>query len=226
MTPQLDADQVARVVIPYFLRSLMRIERERVGLAQREASTNAGWSASLWGSLERGDRPIDREQWIAAAGVLSVGSADIVRRLNAFIHKYPSIWMERISATAIEICERPVTSPRIIRSGKVVNVDLNPLRPNLYHELSSYSADSMEIVAFAVDFDFYSSRQAILPSTTPRDRVSSFSDDRLEQIIQIIRELPQEKLGLMERIVDKFQKYSARDLAQAYQHFSLSIKKQ
>ena len=124
MTPQLDADQVARVVIPYFLRSLMRIERERVGLAQREASTNAGWSASLWGSLERGDRHVDRDQWITAAGVLSLSSADIVRRLNAFIHKYPSLWLERVSTTTVVICERPVTSPRIIRSGKVVNVDL------------------------------------------------------------------------------------------------------
>ena len=152
--------------------------------------------------------------------------AEFVLNQQDLLHKYPSLWLERVSTTTVVICERPVTSPRIIRSGKVVNVDLNPLRPNLYHELSSYCTDSTEIIAFAVDFDFYSSRPAILPSTSPRDRVSTFSDDRLEQIIQVIRDLSEEKLGLMERIVDKFQKYPARDLAQAYQHFSLSIKKQ
>jgi hypothetical protein len=225
MIPQIDPDHVARVVIPYFLRSLMRIERERLGLSQRDASTQSGWSASVWGALERGSRSLDREQWIAASEALTISNADIAKRLNAFVNKYPSIWLERISATHINICDRPVTSPRIIRSGKVVNVNLNPLRPNLYHELSTYCEDSTEIVAFAVDLDFYSPREAVLPSTSPKDRISSFSEDRLEHMIRFIREMPQDKFGLLERIIDKFEKYPARDLAQAYQHFSLSIKK-
>ncbi len=224
MNDQIDSDHVARVVIPYFLRSLMRIERERVGLSQREASLEAGWASGVWGALERAARPVDRDQWIQAVGVLSLGTADIVKRLNGFIGKYPSIWLERISAMELEICERPVTAPHIIRSGKVVNVDLNPIRPNLYHELSNYCKDATELIAFAVDLDCYAAREVTLPPST-RDRASSMPEDRREQVILLIREMSPEKFGLLERIMDKFIRYSARELAQAYQHFSLSVKK-
>lgn len=225
MKEKLDPDRIVKVVIPYFLQSLMRIERERVGLSQREASTEAGWNASAWGALERGAKPIEGDQWRAAATVLTLGSSDIVKRLNGFLTKYPSIWLEKSVLGELAICERPVTSPRLLRSGNVVNIDLNPIRPNLYHELSTYCSDPTEIIAFAVDMAFYAGREVSLPASSASERRSSLPDDRREKIIRAIQAMPLEKFGLLERVVDKFEKYSAHELAQAYQHFSLSVKK-
>jgi hypothetical protein len=220
----IESDQVVSVVIPYFLRLLMKIERERLGMAQRDASLEVGWPPSVWGAIERGTRPLEKDQWIAMAEVLHVGPAETVKRLNGFIGKYPSIWLEKIGTTGLAICERPVTSPRIIRSGKVVNVDLNPIRPNLYHELSAYCSDPVELIAFAVDLDYYGAQKASLP---PQDRArrSTIAEDRREQVLRFIRELSPEKFGLLERIIDKFERYPSQDLAKAYEHFSLSIRK-
>jgi hypothetical protein len=226
MEHKLEPDRVVKVVIPYFIRSLMRIERDRLGLAQKDASISAGWSPAVWGALERGAKPLDRDQWTDAVAVLHLETSDVVKRLNAFINKFPSIWLEKIAKDTLSICDRPVTSPRILRSGKVVNVDLNPLRPNLYHELSAYSAEPTDIIAFAVDLNFYAAQPILLPPSGGRERISAFGEDRREHVIQFIRDLPQEKFGLLERIIDKFERYSSKDLAQAYEHFSLSVKKQ
>ena len=225
---RIDEDNVAGLVIPYFLRTLMRKERERIGHVQTEASFKAGWSSTAWGVIERGARPLDRKQWRQAVKVLGLDIVEIVRRLDAFIGKNPSIWIETQPDNRLSICKRPATSPRVLRSGKVVNVDLDPLRPHLYHELSTYFEEDAEVIAAAVSYDFYNAKPVKIPA---RDRESSPfmngtpSKDRREYVVGVIRELSPEKFGLIERVVDKFMRFSASDLARAYEHFSLSIRK-
>ncbi len=225
MMQRLNPDDVAVVLIPHYLRLLMKAERERIGLVQKDASVEAGWSAAQWGALERGARPLDKELWIQAADVLGLTPADVVRQLNAFIARNPSIWIEISDQSVLSVCERPMTSPRVIRSGHVVSVDLNPIRPILFHELSGYAENASEIIGAAVAANAYVARETMMvPSQIAAHPI--MDEDRRERVIRLINELPPEKFGLMERIVDKFTRYPAKQLAVAYQHFSISVKNQ
>jgi hypothetical protein len=218
-------DDIASILVPHFLRQVMKTERERQGILQKDASVDAGWSAAAWGAIERGARPLDREQWVQAAGVLNVSTKDLARHLNSFIIENPSVWVEVMTDGNIIVCERPVTSPRALRSGRVAGVDLNPIRPILYHELSNFVQVASELISAAVSADYYTSREnTIVPSHTPSHPVMEI--DRRAHIIQIITEMSPEKFGLLERVVDKFSRYPAKQLAVAYQHFSLSVKNQ
>lgn len=224
----LDEDSIARIVIPQFLRGLMRTGREQTGDAQTEASFKAGWSMSAWGVIERGGRPLDRKQWRDAFPVLGLTIDDIVQRLDAYIQGNPSIWVEKRPDNAVTICKRPVTSPRGLRSGNILSVDLDPLRPYLYHELSSYFDEDSEVIGAAVSYGYYKAQEARRPSRElPSGITESDEIDRArrEALSRAIMGLPREKLGLMERVVDKFTRFSSGDLARAYEHFSLSIRK-
>jgi hypothetical protein len=215
---------VARVLIPHFLRTLMKTERERIGMVQKDASDEAGWSSAMWGILERGARPLDKDQWISASGVLGLTPAETAGHLNGFIVESPSVWIEILGDGTLSVCERPVTSPRAIRSGRVANVDLNPIRPILYHELSGYVESASEVISAAVSRNFYTAREnTLVPSSMPSH--PAMEEDRRMRLVRIITEMSPEKFGLLERVVDKFIRYSAKDLAVAYQHFSLSVKK-
>ncbi len=201
----------------------MKTERERQGILQKDASLEAGWSAAAWGAVERGARPLDKEQWVSASKTLSISSADLARHLNSYIVENPSIWVETLQDGNLVICERPVTSPRALRSGRVAGVDLNPIRPILYHELSNYVQVASELVHAAVTADFYTSREnTIVPSHSPSHPL--METDRRMHVIQLINEMSPEKFGLLERVIDKFSRYPAKQLAVAYQHFSLSVK--
>ena len=203
----------------------MKIERERLGITQRSASREVDWSTSMWGELERGKRSLAPPHWIAATQSLNLSPEDVVRRLNAFITKFPSIWLERRSDDELKITERPITSPRALRSGKIVNVDLNRLRPNLFYELSAYVKKPEDIIEQAVKLGFFNSKEMTPVSSEGRQaRTSSDETEHLlEMITQRIQKLPLEKLKVMERVVDKFERFSSRDIGRAYKHFSLSV---
>lgn len=222
----INPDAVARVIVPRFLSSLMKIERERLGKTPKSASKEANWPSSLWADLERGAKVIDAERWMDVSEVLGLSAEEVVRRLNAFLGKHPSVWLEQLSPDEYKYCEREITSPRALRSGKVLNVDLDMLRPNLFFELSTFSPDPRAVVEKANELGFFSSRATIVGE---RPSSVAWTADTIEarraRLVKIIRELPVEKLGLLERVVDKFQKYSSKELAYAYQHFSLSVTK-
>ena len=91
---RLNSDDAASAIIPHFLRSVLKAERERIGLSPKDASSEAGWPAAQWGALENGARALDREQWTQAADVLGLTPSDLVRRFDAFIVKNLSIWIE------------------------------------------------------------------------------------------------------------------------------------
>ncbi|MCP4602062.1 MAG: hypothetical protein GY847_16360 [Proteobacteria bacterium] len=221
----INPDLVSNVIISHFLASLMKIERERLGLTRKNASREAEWSATAWGELERQARALMPEHWMKASEVLGLAPEDVVRRLNAFIEKYSSVWMERRSDGQYKYCERPITSPRALRSGKTVNVDLNRLRPTLYYELSTFSTDPGGIIEQANLLGFFASRDiSEMPSEAPRSTTEvDIRESRLERLINTISEMPEEKIGLLERIIDKFERFPAKELAHAYRHFSLSV---
>ena len=223
----INQDEVAHVIITHFLSSLMQIERERLGYTRKAASKEAGMPASTWGELERGARVLGRRNWMEVAEMLNLGPEEIVRRLNAFIGKYPSIWLERVPKNSFKVCDRPITSPRALRSGNVTNVDLNLMRPSLYYDLASFSKEPEKIVEQATELGFFLARKTV--STSHGDSfvpiVGSGREARQAKVKKIVDEMSDEKLGLLERVVDKFQRYSARELAVAYQHFSLSVSK-
>jgi hypothetical protein len=222
----INPDMVTRVIIPRFLRSLMKIERERLGLTRKSASKEAKWSSSMWSELEREARNIEPQHWIEAVEVLGLNAEEVVRRLNAFLGKHPSVWLELISPKEYKYCEREITSPRALRSGKVVNVNLNPLRPNLFFELSTFSPEPEKIIEKANALGFFAPRDSISDERPSSALWTVDSPEiRRERLAKIINDLSVEKLGLLERVVDKFQKYSSKDLAHAYQHFSLSVTK-
>ncbi|MDJ0765324.1 MAG: helix-turn-helix transcriptional regulator [Myxococcota bacterium] len=222
-----NTDAVAHVIITYFLSALMKIERERSGLTRKTASLNAGWSAGAWAELERGARALQPHHFIDAAEVLVLTEEEIVRRLNAFIGKHPNLWLERTSDDQLSLCERKVTSPRALRQGNIVNVDLNQIRPSLYYELSSFTPEPEKIIECATELGFFEERETIHPPSQdlPLSPDAPF-EARQDRLVSIILDLPEEKFGLLERVVDKFQRFSAKDLAFAYQLFSLSISRQ
>jgi hypothetical protein len=227
-TPQIGADLASHVVVPYFLRTLMKIERERLGLSRQAASRRAKWSSSAWGHFERGTRNIQPHHWINISSVLGLSFEDEVRRLNAFIGKHPGIWLERLKSGEIRVCERALTSPRPMRSGNVFSFDLNPIRPDLYYELSTYSQEPEGLVATAKELGMFKPRE-VRTSDLPPPTVSSAerSRARREKLCEIVMSgSADEKLGLCDRLVDKFRRFPAEELAQAYKHFSLSVTKE
>jgi hypothetical protein len=225
---QIGSDLAAQVVIPYFLRTLMKIERERLGLSRQAASRKARWSMSAWGHFERGTRNIQPHHWINISSVLGLSDEDEVRRMNAFVGKHPGIWLERLKTGEIRVCERALTSPRPMRSGNVFSYDLNPIRPNLYYELSTYSQDPESVVALATELGMFKSREIRTsdlppPAISPAERTQA----RREKICQIVTTaIADEKLGLLERMLDKFQRYKPDELAHAYKHFSLAVSRE
>ena len=82
-------DLAAHVVIPYFLRTLMKIERQRLGHSRQAASRMARWSSSAWGHFERGTRNLQPHHWINISAAMGIGAEDEVRRLDAFIGTIP-----------------------------------------------------------------------------------------------------------------------------------------
>ncbi|MCP4677828.1 MAG: helix-turn-helix domain-containing protein [Deltaproteobacteria bacterium] len=224
----INPDVAAKLVVTHFLSSLMRIERERHGITRKTASRQAEWTASTWGDIEREARVLQPPHWIKATQVLGLVAIEVVRRLNAFIGKFPNVWLERQPSGQHKYCERPITSPRALRSGKVINVNLNHIRPNLYYELSAFSPNPGEVIEQASNLGFFQTREdprlQINESRIPADDGASI-DTRLERLNIAIQSLPEEKFALLERIVDKFQRYSAKDLGYAYKHFSLSVSK-
>lgn len=223
----LQAESVVSVVISHFVRSLMRIEREQKGLTTRAASKAAGWSWSTWDELEQGVTPFEPEHWISAVEVLALNTKAVVYRLNAYIEKHPAIWLERQDDGEIIVSEKPITSDRAINRGNVYNFDLGALRPKLYDELSTYALDPKQIPAQAKELGFYHSSPLKLPQQNREDIIEGQASEksRREQAAQLVRDLPLDKFGLLERVLDKFERFSAEELAYAYQHFSLSVHK-
>lgn len=219
--------QVTRLVILYFLRLLMKIERERLGLSRRKLSAQAGWPPTTWADIERGALPMTPDYWSTAAGLLGITTSDMVRRLNAFINKHPMLWFERAKDEDIFVCERPVTSPRAIRSGRIFNADLNLARPSLYYELASYASIPAELIGLADELGFFESAEPIRsssPGPTRRALEPAEKKRTLERRISgALESLSVEKLALLERVIDKFERYDERTLATAYRHFSLSV---
>jgi helix-turn-helix protein len=223
----INPDLVAHIVIPHFLRILMKRERENIGLAQKQASKEAGWSAPAWGEVERARRILKPHNWITVCEVLGLNSSEVVQRLNAFIVKNNGIWLERRSGGEIAVCERQITSPRAMRSGNIVNTDLNRLRPSLFLELSAFFASPEKVIEEATKLGFFASRKMTPP---PRDTgehtaIANRAAARREHAIQQLKNMSDEKFGLLERVLDKFNRYNAKQLAHAYQHFSLAVSK-
>jgi len=226
MQNQIGPDLAAHVVVPYFLRMLMKIERERLGHSRQGASRMAAWSSSAWGHFERGTRNLQPHHWINISASLGLTREDEVRRLDAFIGKHPDIWLERVASGEIRVCERALTSPRPLRTGDVFGYALNPIRPHLYYELSSYSDDPERTIAIAralAVFEPQEARDSSPPPPTPEER----SQKHRERLCEVLMtQIEADKLGLLERILDKFKRFPADELAHAYKHFSLSISKQ
>ena len=219
---RLNPDDVAKILIPHFLCELMKSERTRIGVDPKDAAVEAGWPAARWTALEEA-KEISKEQWIHASDVLGLTPTDVVRHFDVYISKNPSVWVEAQEERPLAICERPVTSPRAIQSSRLVSVDLNPLRPILYQELSEYAVNAAEVVNAAVSLNVYTAREvSIVPSAMPVSPTGE--EDRRMRVVRVIQEMSPEKFGLLERVIDKFSRYSAKQLAVAYQHFSLSIK--
>lgn len=226
MQNQIGPDLAAHVVIPYFLRTLMKIERERLGHSRQAASRMSRWSSSAWGHFERGTRNLQPHHWINIAAVLDLSAEDEVRRLNAFIGKHPGIWLERVASGELRVCERALTSPRPLRSGNVFSYDLNPIRPQMYYELSTYTQDPERLVEVARELGLFQAREARASAPPPPVKPEDRSKSRRERLCQIVMSrLEGEKLGLLERVMEKFLSCDSDELAHAYKHFSLSISK-
>ena len=224
----LDKDLTVHVVVRYFLRSLMKSERERLGLSRRRASSLAGWPSSAWAEIERQARPMQPQHWADASQMLELDNDKLVRRLNSFLERHPSIWLERMATGEIRIMEKAITSPRTLRSGRVVNVEIDGLRPYLYDELSTFADAPAEVIKKASELGMLEPREKVAHSKPSSPSAFSFDGDidaRKERMITAIMSMSEKKLGLLDRVLDKFKRFPAADLARAYEHFSLAVKK-
>lgn len=222
----INPDLASHAIVIDFLTILMKTERERLNLTRKQASQQSKWPDATWGELESKSRTMQAQHWMAAVRVISLSPVDIVKALDRYIENHPSVWMEK-NDDEYRFCERQVTSPRALRSGNTVNVDLNRLRPALFYELSTYSPNPGEIIEQATLLGLFAARELTLPPQTlaPGSGGGLTEMERRARVARIIHELSEEKFGLLERVVDKFERFSAKELAYAYQHFSLSVSK-
>lgn len=221
-----NSDIVSHLVVSHVLASLLKETRETMGLSIKQAANNAKWSTGTWEGLENEKIPIEPVHYKTGTSVLQVSEKEVVLYLDNFIAKHPNVWLEKMSNSEYKFCERPITSPKAMRSGNVVNVDLNQIRPSLFYELCAISPQPAEIMEHANAFDVFSARATDLPPHpgTPSATRDGSIEARRERLKNIIGELSEDKLGLLERVIDKFQRFAPRTLAYAYQHFTLAVK--
>ncbi len=218
--------QATKIIVPFFLQSLMKIERENQELTTKQASAQSNWSSKTWEDVEKGSRVLQPQHWQVAATVLCLNANALVRRLNAFISKNPLLWLEKQTDNTITICKRSITSPRAVRSSNIFSVELGAIRPNLYNELASYWSQPREIIEISDDLGYFSPQSLQpLPSISPSGLDLKTDTEVLkDRILAIIDTLPKEKIALLERVADKFNRFPAKKLALAYKHFSISVK--
>ncbi|MCU0660763.1 MAG: hypothetical protein MUC50_00370 [Myxococcota bacterium] len=219
---EIDPASIARVMIPEFLRELMHSERERLGDGLASVLYRAGMTQEEWLTLERGAAVLSQDRWFAIAAALRMSPAEVALRLHEAVSSRPALWMERLGDDDWQILRRSMTSPRALRSGRTMSADLNGNRPALFYELSTYYPSPDEILSIAAQGDYFKRRAVSRPpSIIDEGNVG----DLRSSLHSALDELPEDCLPLLERVMDKFTRFSLKDLAQAYKHFSLSVSK-
>lgn len=222
----INPELISRLVVSHFLSHLLKYQRESLGLSLKMAAKDAEWSTRIWQELEDEKIPLEPIHWRIAVGVLQLSPKDVVEALHVFIEQHPSVWFEKMANADYRVCERPVDGPVAMRSGNVMSVELNPLRPNLFYELCAFSPRPADIVDYANNLGYFSARETNLPPSPETAPLAYSSAETKRAILKSkLDELSEEKLGLLERVLDKFERFPPKTLAYAYQHFSLAVKR-
>ena len=204
----------------------MKTEREKLGLSTKLAAKDAEWSTRIWEDLEAETNPVEPIHWRTAVQVLGLGPKDVVLKLDAFVDEHPSVWFERTADSDYRVCERPVEGAIALRYGKVMSVELNAIRPSLFYELCAFSPRPGDILDHANVLRLFAARETNLPPGPDLPPAAITAGEAKRAILKnILENLPEEKLGLLERVLDKFQRFPPKTLAYAYQHFSLAVKR-
>ncbi len=212
----------------WFIRLLMKLEREKNGLSRWNASTAAGWSGPVWGDMELDARTIHPDQWRTICGVLQIDDARLARRLNTFIEKFPALWLRRHPDGRLEVFDRDITTPQLLKDGDVHSLDLNENRPVLFATLSNWAADRRSFLEVATNGGFTESRPGVAPNPImPGLRGEEKVQHQRARLCHMMAErISDDKLDLLERVLDKFATHSGTRLKQAYRHFSLSLRQE
>lgn len=218
---EIDPAIVARLTIPEFLQEVMHTERELRADSFASVLSRAGLNREAWTKFETGSQRLSHDQWFVLAVALGIDAVDVTRRLHESILSKPALWVERLPDGLWQVVKKPMTSPRALRSGNTINADLNANRPALFYELSHYYPSPEEIISIAAQAGYLTPTIISHPPPPPPSQASD-----IRSLLQAcIDDLPDERLPLLERVVDKFTRYPLKDLAQAYKHFSLSVTK-
>lgn len=152
---QLDQDKAVAVCVQYYLRTLMRLEREKYGWNAKDAAAKAKWPAETWQQLENHELPIEPHHWINICAVMDLNDDRLARRMDAFINKNPVLIVACNPKEQLEIFEKALTSPRLIRNQNIFTLNLAPVRSKLYDILSLYSPDGETLIEVAKQRNYY-----------------------------------------------------------------------
>ena len=222
----LDVNKAVAVCVQYFLRTLMRLERERYGWSMKEAAARARWTTELWQNLEQHAIPLEPHHWINICAVFELTDERLARRVNAFIRKNPVLLVGMSEDQTLDIFEKKLTSPKLLQSKRVFTLSLSPVTQELFDILSLYVADGESLIAMAQRKGYY--ENAPEPSLKPSFKLKSTDekrDDHRRRLARYVTEkIDDEKLDALETALHLIDDHGKEEVERAVQVISLVLK--
>lgn len=222
----LDVNKAVAVCVQYFLRTLMRLERERYGWSMKEAASRAKWSTELWQSLEQHTVPLEPHHWINICAVFELSDERLARRVNAFVKKNPVMLVGMNDDASLDIYEKKLTSPRLIQSKRVFTLSLPPVREELFDILSVYMAEGESLIEMAVQKGYYqnSPEPPLKPSFKLKNTAEKQEDQRNRLARYVQERIDGDKLGAVESALELIANNKKENVERAVQVIALMLK--
>ena len=222
----LDVNKAVAVCVQYFLRTLMRLERERYGWSMKESAARAKWSTELWQSLEQHDIPLEPHHWINICAVFELTDERLTRRVDAFVKKNPVILVGMNDDESLDVYEKKLTAPKLLQSKRVFTLSLSPVREELFDILSLYVAEGESLIGMAMQKGFYqnSPEPPLKPSFKLKNTAEKQEDhrNRLARFVQ--EKIDGDKLGALENAMELIANNKKENVERAVQVIALMLK--
>ncbi|MBN2529707.1 MAG: helix-turn-helix domain-containing protein [Deltaproteobacteria bacterium] len=222
----LNVERAVAVCVQYFLRTLMRLERERYGWSAKEAAQRAKWPPELWRSLEQHELPLEPHHWINICTVLELSDDRLARRLDAFVEKNPVLLVAEDADARLDVYEKKLTTPRLLRSKQVFTLNLSPVRVPLYDILSLYVLEGETLIQAAAKKGFYQNKEAppLKPSFKLQNTHEKLEIRRKRLARYVTEKIEDEKLDALEAALELIASHELDEVHRAVQVVSLALK--
>jgi hypothetical protein len=222
----LNIEKAVAVCVQYFLRTLMRLEREKYGWSIKEAAAKSKWPAEQWRELEQHESPIEPHHWINISAVMELSEERLARRMKAFVEKNPVLLVGVDPDEKLDIFDKKLTSPKLLRSKKVFTLSLSPVRQELCDILSLYVADSEAFIETVKGKGYYRNKPE--PALKPSFKLKSTDEKREARRIRLARyvtdRIDDSKLDALETALELIATHKESEIQRAIEVLSLMLK--